>query len=286
MANFDVSDFNVPVRYSFAGDFFKLSYRREENGPLLGWDYTAPAGYTIQNLIDYYVSALCGVGLSPYNQLELLLFEFWPHHYNNNEWRPLVTMDLKQIRVEMLVVSSLKMQNRSVSDTGSSSTDVINTNPLIGRSYGGYGTGTTCVSTASLPAGSIGLHANGSDGLIVFEGTSQFLKEPPLPKDFNNVKYSSKISINPGEVRTHTLVSKHNMFLNSYIRAYGGNPSNQLGINDVRLGKFNFIGLERMLYDGSEENPISVAFEIDLKIKARAYPKILPKSTTINTVSG
>lgn len=283
LGNFEVNDFDAPVRYGNAGDQFKLTYRNNQDGAFQSWDYITGAGWSIQQVIDEYTVVLTQ-GLHAQGQLELLILEYWPFHYDKNAWRPLISMDLKQVRVEMEVVSELKMQNRSVSDSGSASTDVINSNPLIGRLYAGNGSGTATVSNVALAAGSIGFYADGERGLIALEGTPRFLKEPPMPKDFTQVKYSKKLGINPGDVRTHVLVARHNMYINSYIRAYQGNPANLLGEANNKLGKFCFFGLERILYDGNESNPISVAFEIDLKIKARAYPTVTTKSTTINTV--
>jgi len=286
LCDFEVDDFDLPLRYHDAGDLFKIRYKIGQDGVIQDFDYPTPANWTLKNVIDYFTTMLT-VSLAGSSQLELQTLEYWDVEDKNTK-PPKVCMDLRQVRIKLETVSSLKFQNRSVSEGGNASTDLINTNPLIGRLYAGSGTGTSTVSHAALPGGAVGFYADGFNGHIAVDGTAQHLKEPPLPKDFTRVKYSKKVSIAPGEVQTHVLKGIHNMYLNTYIRKLNGTGLSSLtGENFNLLGKYCFFGFERMLWDGSAEFPISLAYEIDHKCRARAYTTVTPKTTTINySISG
>jgi len=159
--------------------------------------------------------------------------------------------------------SHLKFQNRTVSSSGSKSTDIIDTNPLYGKQYGGYGNG-TMINVGQGPTFA-GLLGSSNEGLIAADGTAvNTMKEPPPPKQLPQVRHSGSISIEPGEIRKSSLYCKKSFKVNKLIQQLGTqsnvNPSGD-SFFFHNLGSFRIFALEKVMYDIGEAS-IDVSFEI------------------------
>jgi len=179
----------------------------------------------------------------------------------SNTWSR-ASISLKEALIHLDFRSHLKFQNRTVSSSGSTSTDIIDTNPLIGRQYFGRGTGT--IHNVDTSSGQSQFIADRTAGTILFDGSSvNTLKEPPPPKQLTNVSNTKGARMSPGEIQTSVLVLKRAMPLNTFL-SYLKRQSNNLGADDqflINLGNFRLFAFEKVMYDISEQD-IDISFEL------------------------
>jgi len=178
-----------------------------------------------------------------------------------NSWSR-ASISLKEALIHLDFRSHLKFQNRTVSSSGSTSTDIIDSNPLIGRQYFGRGTGT--IHNVDTSSGQSQFIADRTSGTILFDGSSvNTLKEPPPPKQLTNVSNTKGARMVPGEIQTSVLVLKRAMPLNTFLN-YLKRQSNNTGADDqflINLGNFRLFAFEKVMYDISEQD-IDISFEL------------------------
>jgi len=116
-------------------------------------------------------------------------------------------IDLRDLRMHYMAKSELKIQNRTLSDTGSSDAENITANPLSGYMYDFKGIPKSAnVNMYHLEAflkvatqKGVMLTRAGSLSSTVVGGGSY--KEPPLPRSWKNCKKASKVLLQPGEIK-------------------------------------------------------------------------------------
>lgn len=106
-------------------------------------------------------------------------------------------------------VSDLKIQNRTLSANGSSDTNDIANNPLLGRSYIFSNIPKMRDRTAFL-LNSIPI-ANGVQLVRATQIANTTFKEPPLPQLFTNCKKSGVVRLEPGDIKNSRCSFKKNM---------------------------------------------------------------------------
>ena len=272
-----VDDFTVLYSGLGAGDLWSMEYSDGPTGSTLLYSYTTPASYVLFDVVNNMQAFFSG--LAGNDQIQLLNFQYRPA---NGTGYPFTNLELKQAVLHMAVESELKYQNRTLSLSGSGSTDLVDTNPLCGRAYAGTGSGTDTVSHRRLLGSA--LYADNT-GMITYGGTlSGTFREPPPAKDFINVKSSSKISIAPGEIQTHKLHYRVKMYVNTVMRIFLGGPTAQSRPAEP-FGKFAIIGLERALYDQVEEPIVTIAFELNQSFKGLIQENANYKTSTFSDVT-
>lgn len=165
------------------------------------------------------------------------------------------------------VTSSFSIQNRTLTTSTDGSTDNVNNQPLIGKSYYGTGSGTRAVST--IPGTSSDLFADALYGVIDIQaGTQGFLQEPPSRAHFPNVTKTGGVILQPGEVKTGKINKAQKISLNKIIRllATRANTGVLTKFNSS-LGLFQFYGLEKMVDCVETQPDITVGYEHNLSIK-------------------
>lgn len=126
--------------------------------------------------------------------------------------------------------SEMKIQNRSLSSTGSADGDDVNNNPLVGRRYY-FGSMPKLRDKTGYPFRSLPVN-NGVQlvrAATISPGNITW-REPPLPTVFTNCKKASIIRLNPGDVKNGTVGWTKSMnFLNFLKRInleFGAAPGN------------------------------------------------------------
>jgi len=117
-----------------------------------------------------------------------------------------------EMTVHCASYNELKVQNRSLSATGSSSTDTVNNNPLQGKIYD-FSTQPRTAIEYMRPI----MIFDASTGILLSRA-AQFndianMKEPPSGRIFNNTKKTDKIVLQAGEIKKGNLYYKLNPFL-------------------------------------------------------------------------
>lgn len=183
--------------------------------------------------------------------------------------------DYRDATVHCLVKSDLKIQNRTVAtgtDEDANSSENIANQPLYGKSYSGKGNGllvkvdnTTASKGKSLVCNLNGMLAYKNDA------ANYWLKEPPLPTLFAPRPRYSKASIEPGHVKTSTLVSKMRVKMTDFFNilqqrtAPGSDVTTGSRLQNL-YGKFHILALEKMLVVSATDSPPTIGAEVNQQI--------------------
>lgn len=188
-------------------------------------------------------------------------------------WRFIGELNLKKEYVHFFATSEMKIQNRSLSASGSADIDTVNNNPLIGRVYDFKGgvprsrtedarvlervrdNGVNLVRAAELP-----------DNVISTQYVNSY-REPPMPKLFYNCSASAKIKLDPGQVKYDKLKVEYHMPMYKFLRKLRDPTSNGVGGTFYAwlIGKSRMYALEDML-NVNVANNIQLAYEVNREI--------------------
>jgi len=130
---------------------------------------------------------------------------------------PQSKVHLDDVTVHVAAWNELKLQNRSASYEGSSSTDVVNSNPLIGKIYDFERQPVTSID--HMKPLQVFDYENG----VLLKRAAEFtsaaeMKEPPSGRIFNNTKKTDKVVLQPGQIRKSTLYYTHSEKLIKFIK--------------------------------------------------------------------
>jgi len=174
-------------------------------------------------------------------------------------------LNLNECMVHVKAVSEMKIQNRSLSATGSANIDQVNNNPIHGYRYVCNGMPRSRDKLLNI-LGSI----NGFKGVITkraaeLDPSGTNYVEPPLPKTFVNIDKSSKVKLDPGDLKKSKLWYEKSMGFNTFLRKLqylADAASDQIVKN---LGQCEVFALEDQININSTEN-IQIAYEVNRKI--------------------
>lgn len=225
---------------------------------------------------------------------------------NNSTTR--LMLNLANAMVDVDNASYLKVQNSTQSATaggGNNDSDDINAVPLEGFSYFGRGCYTgfkpyANIGTGQDVAGGLAPQIVGDfdRGLMVLRTpnspdttplvTPTVYKNPPPASTMLNVKGSSLVSLEPGNIKTDSLKCGYHMKFNQFLQrnyiagyASAGNPR-QFGQYARSLqGHFKVFALEKKLYSNNQD-AVQVRYEIQQFLRASVY---LPKATVSAVVN-
>jgi len=173
-------------------------------------------------------------------------------------------VNLKNEYVNIRQKSSIRIQNRTKSATGDSSTDNVANNPLHGKMYE-FSTGAPRSKVEGVHLISAMTDVTGVLTARAAEFTSPgltIMKEPPQPKIFWNCVKSSKIVIQPGDLKHSSLYYTKKCQFHKFLKLirFGNSGGTAKQINLV--GKCQLIALEDMININSTEL-ISIAYEVE-----------------------
>lgn len=184
-------------------------------------------------------------------------------------------IQLKDLVVQLYIKSSLKMQNRSIIGTDDNADQVDNV-PLFGKSYYGVGTGFVTRDSARLggPEFIVDTEYGHFDRSVSTRvAATQYLCEPPEPKQFMGAVKYGKINLNPGGVKTDTLFTSKTLTFNGLVRIFAP-QGYSLSQDYFKFGKAGMFCFEKIL---ETENPptqnIIVAYEHNIKMSVNLYEK-------------
>lgn len=150
-------------------------------------------------------------------------------------------MELETARVMLELKNTLKLQNRSVTSGGEA--DDVDNVPVYGKFYEGSGSG--CYKKG----GTFGVFPFSADdfyGVMARDGVTTDTKEPLIPETLQYTKKTGKAKLEPGEIKTSTLESSHNMYLRDLLEKLLVGTSASVS-DHSRMGKFRLFAFEKML---------------------------------------
>lgn len=177
---------------------------------------------------------------------------------------PQCSIDLKSLKVKIFAKSSLKMQNRTVGAVGdtNATSDEVDNMPLFAKSYDVVGNtfeerpvGATNVSQTVMT----GHFWRGVLDYASSSSANDPPREPPQPEYFRNVKYSGRVKLDPGEIKTSTIVSNYSGYANDLLWKTQISEA-ESSLRRTKLGKSRLFGIEKML-NASGSQPITVSYE-------------------------
>lgn len=187
----------------------------------------------------------------------------------------LASLELADATISFKCKSDLKIQNRTlapVEDTDKDVKDNVSNQPLYGKFYSGKGNGLVCRirEVGSNNFKKLLVSATSGFGGTVLTNTQDFwLREPPLPSTFLGLPKYGKVSIEPGTVKTsslvHTFTISQRSFWTTIIK---NNPTDNVGsaVAQSRYGKFYYMALEKMICSSNTETPPVLGYELNQRM--------------------
>lgn len=182
-------------------------------------------------------------------------------------------IDLRNTTIHYNCKSQLKLQNNSLGSSTADEADVgsITANPLQGYLY----------HFNSMPKSSnvhvkyleafhrgdnVGVMAVGANTVLTSAPTAQNgLRNPPLPKQWKNVKSSSRIRLEPGAIKSSYVVYKKSMNFMKMLTYIHWNPSAPSTIEyyPVSISPVDMIALEEVINFGVNSSTVLTRFECE-----------------------
>ena len=165
---------------------------------------------------------------------------------------PFKRWDPDRIRVKFACKSSFKLQNVSSYSATDDEADNVANIPLYGKTYSGNNTGVQ-FSGSNIGTGLFNYTFTGNvgNGIVNSQPTNtsdfDFLKEPINVRTLGRNIIGGKVKVDPGHLVTNVMNwQKSYSFTNYMSLIYGQTVNNDLA-PFVRMGKFCFYGLEKMI---------------------------------------
>jgi hypothetical protein len=177
-------------------------------------------------------------------------------------------IDLRSVKVHYSSSCSMKLQNRSLSSTGSANTDTVDANPLQGYLYEFKG-GCPMFKNLDQASGTLRLNRMFDAQAVILAragtmtGPGEVNKEPPNPRFWSNCIKSAKVKLDPGDVKKHYFSWSTTDSLVEYLKKIGQyNTANAIPQNVLSPGKCILFALEDMINVNSA-NLIAVSYEVN-----------------------
>lgn len=234
-----------PIDGIITGDVVELLFEYG-SASLDGWSFSLTTGATLTQAIsacvnDFNTKLASLAGALALGNLRIYRAIFKPNSSGSTGSR--VELDLTSAKVAVAINSSLRIQNRSVGETGDEDSTEVDNCPVQGRCYQGYGTGPDSrfqVDATTIPE----LHADSTYG-VVSVSNPENMSEAPLTYNFNNVKRAGFTRITPGTIHLSKLnfykvFSLETMCRAIFVATADGNPA-------MRIGKYSLFVLEKVI---------------------------------------
>jgi len=174
------------------------------------------------------------------------------------------TLDLTKCTLDYYFKSEMKIQNVTISATGSDEADDVNNVPLVGRSYE-FKTWSPSFNQ-TLSAGNILNAVPVLTGVNVrrageFESAMSGMREPPPSKVFMGVVKTDKVRLQPGTIKSDWLIGSGKITLDRFIGGLQTIPGHSFN-RRVMFGRHSMVALEKVIGIAGTL-PIKVYYEVN-----------------------
>lgn len=176
----------------------------------------------------------------------------------------------KDLIVNILVKSDLKIQNRTLAtgtDEDNNSTENISNQPLYGKMYQGKGNGLISKSFNQAVNTGKSLLAANNTGLIRLAPTAANLwfKDVPLASQFLPQPKMGKVSIEPGNVKTSSVVAVYRMKQTDFWNMLPSSAGVSSNLQN-RYGKYRIFALEKALCVTATDSNPALGIELNCRM--------------------
>lgn len=185
---------------------------------------------------------------------------------------------LDQVGIDLAASLTLKTQNRTVSVSGSTDAEDVTANPVQGRMYvfrgiprvKGYS-----VETGGLAPYKFGVFYCGHFGVEIFrpDNMDPAYLEPPPPANFYNCQKSSKIRMQPGEIKHYGLTdSRKNVPLTRLWKSirYIVTDNGELDFYTYNVFKVLMLAIEDVINTTSDASKVTIGMEVERRLSCIA----------------
>nr|QXN75704.1 MAG: capsid protein [Virus sp.] len=213
--------------------------------------------------------------------------------------RTLAKRDYTTCKVHCLVKSDLKIQNRTIAagtDEDANSTENVSNQPLYGKSYYGKGNGLLAKVQNTTANQGKSLLTSEISGLLTYTlatfTQSLWLNEPPLPTLLEPKPKYTRANIEPGTIKTSSLVAKMTVKQSEIWQILQLIPSqglaNRARAIQSRYGQYRIYAFEKMICASVNDTAPSLGMELNNRIglyfsfpRNKAMAEICEKPTFI-----
>jgi len=194
------------------------------------------------------------------------------------------TVNAEQIFLELKHHANLVIQNRTKDSDGSSSTDNVNSNPVVGKRYHKDNEWQNGFEPIRAKLASIAsydpLYANNQNGVIITTSTSfnpELMKKPP-PGYMLGANKDTNVYLNPGDIQRGDVNFHINKIgVNTFLqKMFNGLQDPNFSIDHMRMpfGHAQLFGFETQLNDRTNHDAnIAVSWELNHTYECRIFSK-------------
>lgn len=281
-----------------SGYTWRFNYRTSIGGAVVTSTQAAGAGESWGRFGQRLGELICATmfnGGTPLTYFELVDVQLFDAGAVGSNTLSSMMFSAEDIKLHIVGNSNLQVQNRTlatsiVGDGDNDQADHIANNPIIGKRYKGYGTAFPYKWNADFTAPSPMFQIDQFNGtMAITVGTltdlpatmSSLLNKPPPHGHFHNLVGSAYERVDPGKIRRSQVKHSYKMSLASFCRrflpymrtaaTYAGLV--QDGAHQLKMGKTNIFGFEKLCNSRLDEPSLSVGFECNLTTSAVAYAR-------------
>lgn len=264
-----VNDMDHPINDGTIGDKWTISYRsnHDDGTTITGHDYTLTSA---NPKLDTIAANWFGfISENLYAESYISDIVFYPAAASSLR---LCRIDLRNAKVLLHATSQLKIQNRSF-ENASDTMESLENMPVVGRQYEGYGMGTQYTASDDV---AIPFIADRSYGIIDVDTANEAqpeLKEPQPPHVFADVKRHGYAKLDPGQLKTSTLVYRKLFSMTEFMKRCVPNTTSAVDYKMYGVGKFRFMMFEKQLDAGADDTGnVKFGYEHNLRMSCAVYP--------------
>jgi len=260
----DLSNFYSSLDNVRSGDWFRVEYRIDNDQTMTTYEYVSDGSTSAEDIAQAMHTKFWNFG----SQIELFQFVCLPFQMSHTgAITPYTKLSLRGGRFVFYGKSTLKIQNRTISNVGGDEESVDNV-PLHGKAYYGRGSGTAAVTkdTAGYLIAASTFWCDDTSGTMAKVPLDLTYQEPVPASQFDSVISTGKVLLDPGNIRTSVLDGKFTVGVNKMYRTLFVTGT-ALTHTKSTFGNFRFMLLEKMINSvtGTTTNSIKVAYEHNIR---------------------
>lgn len=238
-SGFNIRNFSSVPEFITLNDVIDVYYQAAD-GALSSVAHVFAVGNTWEQIANTFIFNASLI--APGTQLKFMRFNPTVNAVGTSQDRSPVRLDLEFATISFYAKSTMKIQNRT--QNSSIDSEAVDNVPLYGKIYGGTGNGIAQMTNITSGTTAM-LVADAANGYILGNSADLGCEEPPHQWFFPGCKKAGKIHLDPGEVKTSTLIYKKRCSVNQFKKLLqDDNTANKVRTS---FGKYAVFGIEKMI---------------------------------------
>lgn len=300
LANVRIRNLKDPIPTFIGGGTqwrLRCERRYKDTGVISNEDYTIPDNTSIYQIVGceqdgvvpLWLNILLNIGFqagysSQDDDINTLQFEklilYRQEGNAGTFWQFEAQMIMDEVWIRFFATSDMKIQNRTLSASGSADAENVGNSPLVGRVYHFNG-GSPVAKADNVAALEVVYDDGGVIDVRAAELGDTAFREPASPQNFSNCVGTGKIRLDPGDIKEDRVKVSYKERLFTFLRRLNPRRSSRKAVNKLR-GKSALYALEDVInVNGS--SLIEVAYEINRTVGC--YLSIDPNCSSVGKFS-